>query len=330
MLSNTYIEITETKSSGETILHKAESSKGRALPGGLLYMVASAFAFSLMSLLVKILGKSLPSQEIVLGRAIISLILSYWLLRQAGVRVWGTHRNLLVLRGIFGFVALSCFYYSITHLPLSEATVIQYMHPIFTALLAACLLGERIGKTLIVSSIISLAGVICVTRPTFLFGGMAASLNPVAVAVALSGSLFSAAAYVVVRRLSFVEHPLVIVFYFPLITVPATIPTILPEVIWPHGWEWLILLGVGITTQIGQVCLTRGLQREPAGRATAISYTQVVFATVLAAIFYAEIPNPWAIFGSLLVLAGVLAVARYAGQTVHKAGIILLLSKVYF
>ncbi|MFQ6113931.1 MAG: DMT family transporter [bacterium] len=302
---------------GETILQSVESAKGTATPSGVLYMVASAFAFSLMSLLVKVAGQRLPSQEIVLVRAIISLILSYGLLRRASIGVWGRHRKLLVLRGLFGFIALSCFYYSVTHLPLSEATVIQYMHPIFTALLAAFFLGERIGRILIVSSIISLAGVTLVTRPTFLFSGIASSLNPIAVAVALSGSMFSAAAYVVVRRLSFVEHPLVIVFYFPLVTVPATIPTVLPTIIWPKGWEWLVLLGVGITTQIGQVCLTRGLQHEPAGRATAISYLQVVFATVLAAIFYAEFPGLWAILGSLLVLAGTISVARHVRQSIH-------------
>jgi drug/metabolite transporter (DMT)-like permease len=160
-------------------------------------------------------------------------------------------------------------------------------------------------------------GVTFVTRPTFLFGGISASLDPVAVAIAISGAIFSAAAYVVVRRLSFVEHPLVIVFYFPLITVPASIPAVLPVAIWPRGSEWLVLLGIGITTQIGQICLTQGLQHEPAGRATAISYLQVVFATVLAAIFYAEFPEFWTIAGSLLVLAGTLSVARHAVQTVH-------------
>ncbi|MFQ5823105.1 MAG: DMT family transporter [bacterium] len=309
--------MTETKSFSNAILKNAANAKVTVIPKGVLYMVTSAFAFSLMSLLVKVAGQRLPSQEIVLGRAIISLILSYWLIRRAGVQVWGTNRKLLIVRGILGFIALSCFYYSVTHLPLAEATVIQYMHPVFTAIMAACFLGERIGKILIASSILSLAGVTFVTRPAILFGGTVVTLNPVAVTIALCGSVFSAAAYVVVRRLSSIEHPLVIVFYFPLVTVPATIPTVVPLTIWPQAWEWLVLLGIGLTTQVGQVCLTRGLQHEPAGRATAISYLQVVFAIALGAFFYAEYPEPLTVLGSLLVLGGTLVVARQAGQTIH-------------
>jgi drug/metabolite transporter (DMT)-like permease len=275
-------------------------------------MLASALAFSIMSVIVKQAGQRLPSQEIVLGRAIVSLILSYWLLRRAGINVWGQNRRLLIMRGILGFIALNGFYYSVTHLPIAEATVIQYLHPIFTAFLAAFFLAERFGKNLMASSILSLAGVTLVTRPAFLFGFTANNLNPMAVMVAIGGALFSAAAYVVVRRLSYSEHPLVIVFYFPLVAVPATIPTVIPAVVWPNTWEWLLLLGVGITTQIGQVCLTRGLQYEPAGRATAISYMQVVFATILGILFYSEYPGPWTLVGSLLILAGTLTVAREA------------------
>ncbi|CAN5710214.1 hypothetical protein BH23GEM3_BH23GEM3_24910 [soil metagenome] len=54
------------------------------------------------------------------------LLLSYWLLRRARVPMWGTNRRLLVLRGLLGFGALACFYYARVHLPLAEATVIQY------------------------------------------------------------------------------------------------------------------------------------------------------------------------------------------------------------
>ena len=76
---------------------------------GVRAMVWSALAFSGMTLLVKVAGRELPSQEIVLARAVISLVLSWAIVRRAGVSLWGERRPLLLLRGLVGFVGLSCF-----------------------------------------------------------------------------------------------------------------------------------------------------------------------------------------------------------------------------
>ncbi len=270
---------------------------------GVRYMLASALSFSVMSVFVKVAGERLPSQEIVLSRAIVSLVLSYVLLARTGTPVWGTNRRLLLFRGFLGFMGLSCVYYSLTHLPLAVATVIQYMHPVFTAMLAAVVLREHISRTLLVSLGLSVAGLVLVSRPEAVFG-VASSLDPFAVAVAVAGAFFSAAAYVVVRRLSAQEHPLVIVFYFPLVTVPLTLPVVVPAWVMPQGFEWLVLLGVGIFTQMGQVWLTHGIRHEPASRATALSYTQVLFATVWGVLFFSEIPDGYTLAGALFIMAG--------------------------
>ncbi len=283
--------------------------QGPAHSSGAAYMIGSAFAFSVMTLLVKIAGERLPSQEIVLARAVVSLVLSYGLLKRAGLPVWGKRRGLLLARGALGFVALSAVYYSVTHLPLAEAAVIQYLHPGFTALMAAFLLRERLGWRLAAAGAFSLVGVVLVAKPAFIFGAMASALDPFAVAVAVAGAFLSAGAYVLVRRLSSEEHPLVIVFYFPLVTVPATIPTVWNQAVMPQGWEWLVLAGVGVATQAGQVWLTRGLQLEPAGRATALSYLQIVFAACWGALFFGDIPDALAGIGALLVVGATAAVA---------------------
>ncbi len=78
---------------------------------------------------------------------------------------------------------------------------------------------------------------------------------------------------------------------------------------WPSGWEWLALLGVGVSTQIAQVYLTRGLSLEPAGRAMAVGYSQILFVVLYGMIFFAEYLTVWSAAGSLLVIAGTLAVA---------------------
>lgn len=285
---------------------------------GPAYMVASALAFSLMTVAVKLVGQRLPSQEIVLARAIVSLVLSYALLRRAGLPLLGTHRRLLVLRGVFGFLGLSCVFYAVTHLPLAEATVIQYLHPTFTALIAAVALRERIGAGTAVASAISLFGVVWVARPDWILGAftraqeIGSALDPLALAAAVGGAFFSGAAYVVVRRLAGLEHPLVIVLYFPLITVPATLPTVIGQIVWPVGVEWLWLLAIGVLTQIGQVALTHGLEQLPAARGTALSYVQVVFAIVWGALFFDELPGWTSLVGAALVIAGTSMVAWLA------------------
>jgi drug/metabolite transporter (DMT)-like permease len=278
---------------------------------GIRYMIAGAFFFSLMSLAVKFAGQRLPSQQIVLVRGLLNVLFTYVMLRRAGVYLWGSRPKVLALRGLLGFAALSCFYYGVIHLPLADATVLQYTNPVWTGLLAAWLLGESMSRRDGALVVASLVGVVMIARPEFIFGDAVQSLNLFAVGVALTGALFSAAAYVTVRQLGRTEHPLVIVFYFTLVTVPAAIPGVaIAGPVLPLGWEWLALLAVAVTAQAGQVYLTRGLQLEPAGRATAIGYLQIVFAAAWGAMFFAEFPDRWAIAGALLILVSTLSIAR--------------------
>ncbi|MBW2421247.1 MAG: DMT family transporter [Deltaproteobacteria bacterium] len=277
-------------------------------------MVLSAFSFSIMSVLVKFAGQRLPSQEIVAARAVLSLVLTWLMLRRAGVHPWGQQKGWLVTRGVFGFLGLSCVFYSLTHLPIAEATVIQYIHPVFTAVLAALFLGERAGPQLLVSMAICLAGVVLVARPGFgveLWSGLPGeALDPLAVVAGIGGAFFSACAYVVVRRLAPSENSLVIVLYFPLIALPASLPAVAPVAIWPEGWEWAALVGVGLATQAGQVALTKGLRFERAGRATSYSYLQIVFAALWGALIFGELPSASTLAGSGLILVGALLSMR--------------------
>jgi drug/metabolite transporter (DMT)-like permease len=263
-----------------------------------------------MSLLVKTAGQHLPSQQVVLVRGVITLALSYALVRRARISPWGRNRKLLLVRGVFGFAALSLFYYSLTHLPLADASVIQYTNPVFTAVLAALILRERMGSAEVGGLLCSLAGVVLIARPSFLFAADAHRLDPWLVALAVTGAFCSACAYVTIRRLTD-EHPLVIVFYLPLVTVVGTIPLVGPVVVWPTPLLWVVLLGVGVTTQIAQVYMTRGLQLEPAGRATTVGYLQIVLAGVWGALFFGEIPDGWSVTGAALIVCSTLVLAMW-------------------
>lgn len=280
------------------------------VPPGIRYMAAAAFFFSVMSLLVKAAGQRLPVQEVVLARSSVGAIICWYSLRRRGVPLWGEHRRLLLFRGVLGYAALSCFFYALVHLPLAEATVIQYTNPVFTALLAVLVLAERIRPRDLVLALTSLAGVVLMARPAFLFGGLEERLDPVAVGVAVVGAVLSAGAYVTVRRLSRTEDPVVIVFYFALVATAGSLPLTAMNPVLPVGWEWAALLGIGIVTQVAQVFLTKGLRAERAGRAMAVGYMQIVFAAVWGVLFFAEFPDLWGGAGAVVIILSTAGLAR--------------------
>jgi drug/metabolite transporter (DMT)-like permease len=288
----------------------AGSSLRDLFPRGIRYMVGAAFFFSLMSLFVKLAGRTLPTMEIVLARGVVIAVVTGGILRRRGIPAWGRRKGLLLLRGILGFVALTCFYFALVHLPLADATVIQYTNPAWTALLAAVFIDERLDRRESLGIVAALAGVVLIARPTFLFRPGQAALDPVWVGVALAGALFSAAAYVTVRQLGATEDPLVIVFYFALVNVVAAVPAAAPTAVWPSPEGWLLLGAVGVSTQVAQVMMTRGLKHERAGKAMAVAYLQIVFATLWGVLFLGEIPDLWVAGGAVLVIAGTWATGR--------------------
>jgi drug/metabolite transporter (DMT)-like permease len=154
-------------------------------------------------------------------------------------------------------------------------------------------------------------GVLLVAQPPALFApaGLATAAQPLppdGVLLAVVGALFTALAYVSVRSLARSEHPLVIVFWFPLVAALMSLPAVLLHPVLPQGPEWLWLLGVGLFTQLGQLGLTYGLARLPAARATAISYSQVAFAGLWGWLLFAEALDGWTSLGAVLILAAVL------------------------
>lgn len=281
-------------------------------PGGAAgSLVTAAFSFSLMGLFARLAGSTLPSLEIVFVRSLVSLVLTVAFLRHAGLASWrGERQLLLVLRGLVGFGALTCFFYSVTHLPLAEATVIQFTSPIFTALIAWGYLGERATGRLWAAIVLGLAGVLLIARPSVLFAAVASALPMGVVLVGLAGAFLTACAHVLVRRLAPHEHELVIILYFPLVAVPASLASVVPIWVWPDLGGWLLLLAVGVAAQGGQVFLTRGMKHVTAAGASVILYLQIVFATLWGLLVLAERPDGWTLAGSVLVLGGTLVAAR--------------------
>jgi drug/metabolite transporter (DMT)-like permease len=266
--------------------------------------VAGAFCFSLMTVCVKQLHGRLPVAEVVLGRALISVVLSGVLVRRAGLDPWGQRRGLLAVRGLVGTAALFAVYGGVMQLPLAAATVLQYLYPSVTALLAWRWLGERPGARLGTAIALGWLGVVLVARPFGLGGGPA--LPPLGVAAAVGGALLTAVAYVSVRELGRSEHPQVIVLWFPLISIPLSLPLVVMQPVLPSPAELGWLVGVGLFTQLGQIGLTHGLVRLRAARATTVSYAQVGFAALWGWWLFGESLAPATLAGGGLILASIL------------------------
>ena len=282
---------------------------------GLRYMALAAFWFSIMSLLVKLAAnRGLPSQELVLARAVVTLLLSWWMIRREGIPMWGVNRKLLLLRGMTGSVALMAYYASVAELQLADATIIQYTNPVMTALLASWSLGERVERLTWVGAAASFAGVLLVARPSFLFGDVASTIPLSAIALATFGAFMSAVAYVMIRRLRDTEHPMVIVWYFPLVAVPTSLPFVIMNPVMPVGWDWVLLLAIGVATQLGQINMTKALIHEKAARATGMSYLQIAFAFLWGTLLFGERPHWTSLLGAVIILVGTVGISSLAAR----------------
>jgi drug/metabolite transporter (DMT)-like permease len=299
------MEAPETNRRGEG----GGESVTEAFSRGIRYAAAGAFSFSVMSAFAKLVGGRIPTQEIVLARALVVVPLSLANLRRRGLSPWGTERGLLLLRGLFGYGALSCFFWAVMRLPLADTTVIHFTNPVFTAFLAALFLGEILGGREILLALTALGGVVLVARPGFLFGEVSA-LDPVAVGVALSGAILAAGAYVTARRLTRTHDPMVIVFAFAVVMLAGSLPATIPVFVLPQGREWVFLLVMALASYAGQVFVTRALQTEKAGRVMAVGYLQIVFAAVWGLVLFREIPDLWTATGAGVIIASTFLLGR--------------------
>ncbi|EGR0038913.1 DMT family transporter [Vibrio vulnificus] len=277
-----------------------------AFPLGVRYMILSALGFALMSASVKYVSvHGIPLFEIVAARALVSLIISYLDVKRKGISVWGNNKRWLFARGAVGTLALMCVYYAVTALPLAEATILQYVHPVFTALLAVLFLKERVQPATLVCITLCLLGVFTMVYPSFNASGVG-ELPMLSVGIALLGAFGSSIAYVIVRKLSRTEDSSVIIFYFPLVALPVSAMLIGDDFVVPDITLILILILVGIFTQVGQFGLTKAMQTQTAGNASAYSYVQIVFSALLGVVLFNEVPSIWTLLGGSLIVTGAL------------------------
>jgi len=274
---------------------------------GLVLMVVSAACFALMAAIVKKLLPATPMQAVVLSRGILMTTTFVALARRQRVRILGTNPPMLLLRGLLGYGALSCYFWSVQHLPLGDAVLLQYSHPVFVAAIAPFFLGEPTGRWHWPLILAALYGVALIIGPSGQLRGAAL--------VGLAGSMLSGLAYMAVRRLSKTEHPLTILVWFPLATIPLSLVatwhagrSAIPK----DGWEIAGHLLVYVSALCGQWTLTWGLSRAGAARATAVTMTGPVFGLLFGWLLFGTTPAAASIAGTAVVIAAVILLAQSA------------------
>ncbi len=260
-------------------------------------MLLATFFFSLMNVAVKLVPH-IPAVEVVFFRSVVSLVLSVGMLKVSKVSLWGTNKKLLILRGASGALALISYFRLIQEIPLASATTILFLSPVFATIIGIFFVKEEVKPIQWFFFIISFAGIVMVK-------GFDARIGIIYLLMGFSSSLFSGIAFNCIRKLNTSEHPLVIIFYFPLITLPITGIWIYFNWVLPQGMDWFVLFMVGVLTQIAQYFMTRSFQSEEISKVASLRYLGIVYALIFGFVFFDERFNPLVYFGMALTIFGV-------------------------
>lgn len=273
---------------------------------GVALRLAAITGFSAMAATIKLAyehGVSTP--EAMFYRSFFALpIILGWIVAGRHWGVWRTKRpGAHAMRGIVGLLSMALGFSALGLLPLAEATTISFAAPLFALALSAPFLGERVGAGRWLAVFAGFAGVVIVMQP----GG---TLPLLGTGVALGAAAGVACVTVMLRSISRTEGTLTTVFWFTIFSIVVT-GMLMP---WVGQWHdtrtWLLLLTIGLTGGVGQLCLTASLRYAPIATLAPIDYAQLIYAVLLGWALWGAQPawTTWA--GAAVIIASVLSTFR--------------------
>ena len=217
------------------------------------------------------------------------------------------------MRGLVGSLALSCYFFAVTHIELVNTLALQQLAPIFVAFLSVWILKERPRPSHLLLAGLCLAGALLVIQPT---RGMVSLLS----LSALGSASFSSLAYVIVRSLTRTEPTTRIVFWFACVGTLFSSPLVAFTWSWPSARANLLLIAAGLLAAPAQWFLTASYRTAPAHIAAAFSYATVPLAYLSGVLIWGEQPSPLAHAGiALIVAGGVAIVIRLRGPRASRS-----------
>ncbi len=286
---------------------------------GIFYIILSGLSFAIVNFFVKILGtgngtflldhvQKYPAHELVLARSIVSFSLSAWVVRRKKIPFLGHNKKWLLIRGFAGTIALTLFFYTINHLPIALATVIQYLSPIFTILLAIIFLKEKVLPLQWFFILFSFSGVgLIAIDKLFNLSDVSESFSFFHIGIGILSASLSGLAYTAVMKLKKTDAPITIVMYFPMVAIPLMTLLCLWKFTFPQGIEWLFLIFIGLFTQSAQIFLTKALHLGDASVITPFQYLGIIYMYLIGYFAFNERLSFVINLGIVIILSGILA-----------------------
>ncbi len=265
-------------------------------------MVAAAFLFALMSVMVKLLSHSLPNAMVVFLRSGLSLlVLLPPILRRGVTELRTLHLREHIVRGTVGMAAMYCFFFVIGKLGLAEALLLNYSLPLFIPFVEKAWLGESVPRGIWKPLALGMLGLVLILKP-----GLRV-FQPAAL-VGVLGALFAATAQVGVRRLTLTESVTKIVFYFSICSTAIGLGPALFTWVTPAASSIPVILAMVAAGTIAQLMMTRAYQLAPAAEVGPFIYGSVAFAALFDWLIFSRHPDGLSSLGTALVVAaGIIA-----------------------
>jgi drug/metabolite transporter (DMT)-like permease len=281
------------------------------------WMSGALVSFMAMAIAGRQLSTELTTFQILFFRSVVGLAVVVVLLQRTGwaqirTQVFGMH----LLRNVAHFGGQYGWFYGIALIPLTEVFAIEFTVPIWTAVLASLMLGERLNGTRKLAVALGFAGVLVILRPGF------ATISVAALAV-LGGAFCYAISHVFTKRLSSTQTPLAILFYMTVIQLPLGLVPALPRWVWPSAalWPWVCI--VALTALSAHYCLTRAFRLADASVVVPLDFLRLPLIAVVDFLVYGEALNIWVFAGAAIVFVATWLNLRSAtrSRTVEQASV---------
>ena len=218
-------------------------------------------------------------------------------------------------RMALGMTAMALNFLAMIMLPLAEATAIGFSVPIFSTVLAAIVLGEPTGKWRWGAVAAGFLGVLLIVQPGI------GEVPLLGASVALVAALVTASVTIVIRRLGKTERASTTVFWF----AASSLAPLSVLMLWfASGHDlatWAVLAGLALTGGLAQLTLTGSLRLAPVALVMPMDYTSLLWAVMLGAWIFAELPTPWIWVGAPIIIASGLVIVWREHRLARRAAL---------
>jgi drug/metabolite transporter (DMT)-like permease len=218
---------------------------------------------------------------------------------------WGLHMG----RTTFGWGGVTLMFASVAYIPMSDATAISFLNPVFAMMLAIPLLGERVGPWRWGAAVTALIGALVLLRPT------PDSFQPAAL-LALAAAVVMGCELIMIKKLSGREPLIQILFVNNLLGLVIASGAVFPVWQMPTGAQWAALAALGVMMACAQTLFINAMARADASFVAPFSYATLIFAALLDFAVFSVAPDNVSALGASIILIGALVLAWREGR--HK------------